>query len=480
MEDEAKFDYKDFISKQKSYLIAPAGYGKTHTIAECLKYTKGKQLILTHTHAGVASIKEKIKKLNIPYKNYKVETISSYAQKYVFSFYKEKLPEQEDKEYFNFIIDKATELLKIKLITRIVRNTYTGLFVDEYQDCTQRQHKFILALSDILPTHIVGDPLQGIFGFKNEPIINMEDKNEMGQFLLNKTELKIPWRWKKEEKYDLGMVLKDIRGKLENNEKIDLLLYKNKIEVCKILEYDKYDFCTIENRYREKLKSFESENSLLIIDPESKNDNLRKKLVKNYKFFMMLEPIDNKEFYKIAKIIDNINLNNFDKNIIEVINILFYNISEWFNDKKIKNKQKEKEKIIIEPLIVKFNTLNTKIDFNIISSILMDVKKLPKVRCHRIEMLFSVCNALKIAANKKITVYEAMVETRNIVRRIGRKIYGKCIGTTLLTKGLEFDTVAIIDAHKFKDKKNFYVAITRACKRLIVFSESMELNPYSE
>lgn len=480
MESDNEFNIQDFISKQKSYLIAPAGYGKTHTIAECLKYTDGKQLILTHTHAGVASIKEKINKLNIPHKNYKVETISSFAQKYVFAFHTGKLPKQDDKEYFSFIIDKATELLKIKLISNIVKITYTGLFVDEYQDCTQKQHKFILTLADILPTHILGDPLQGIFGFKNDPIINMEEKNEMREFLLNKTELETPWRWKKEGKNDLGMALKDIRSKLEKNEKIELFLYKNIIETYKILEYDKYDFNKIENIYREKLKNLDSENSLLIIDPESKNDNLRKKLVKNYKFFMMLEPIDNKEFYKIAKIIDNINLNNFDKNIIDVINILFYNISDWFNDKKIKKKQKEKEKIIIEPLIVKFNTLNTKIDFNIISSILMDVKKLPKVRCHRIEMLLSVCNALKIAANKKITVYEAMVETRNIVRRIGRKIYGKYIGTTLLTKGLEFDTVAIIDAHKFKDKKNFYVAITRACKRLIIFSESMELNPYSE
>ena len=52
---------EDFISKDKSMLIAPAGYGKTHLITECLIHTTGKQLILTYTHAGVASINEKIK-----------------------------------------------------------------------------------------------------------------------------------------------------------------------------------------------------------------------------------------------------------------------------------------------------------------------------------------------------------------------------------------------------------------------------------
>jgi hypothetical protein len=65
MKDYEKL-YKDFVSSPKSLLIAPAGYGKTHTIAECLKYTVGHQLILTHTHAGVASIKEKVKKQTLP------------------------------------------------------------------------------------------------------------------------------------------------------------------------------------------------------------------------------------------------------------------------------------------------------------------------------------------------------------------------------------------------------------------------------
>jgi DNA helicase-2/ATP-dependent DNA helicase PcrA len=50
-----------------------------------------------------------------------------------------------------------------------------------------------------------------------------------------------------------------------------------------------------------------------------------------------------------------------------------------------------------------------------------------------------------------------MKEIRNIKRRIGRKISGRCTGTTLLTKGLEFDTVAVLDAHKFKCLENFYV-----------------------
>ncbi len=79
-------DYNAFVDGDKTLLIAPAGYGKTHTIAECLGYSTGRQLILTHTHAGVASIKEKIKTHSIASNRYNVETISSFAQKYVNAF----------------------------------------------------------------------------------------------------------------------------------------------------------------------------------------------------------------------------------------------------------------------------------------------------------------------------------------------------------------------------------------------------------
>ena len=69
-------------------------------------------------------------------------------------------------------------------------------------------------------------------------------------------------------------------------------------------------------------------------------------------------------------------------------------------------------------------------------------------------------------------MYDNMILHRNRVRIIGRKVEGKCIGTTLLTKGLEFEDVIIIDAHKIKDVNNLYVALTRASKRLFIYSSS--------
>lgn len=99
-----------------------------------------------------------------------------------------------------------------------------------------------------------------------------------------------------------------------------------------------------------------------------------------------------------------------------------------------------------------------------------------RLRSLRVELLNSILRALNTAVTEKITVYEAMKQQKNRLRRVGRKIYGKCLGTTLLTKGLEFDTVVILNAHQFDSYKHFYVAITRACKKLIIFSEKPVLN----
>lgn len=203
-------DYARFVSQSKSFIVAPAGYGKTHSIALCLKHTKGKQLILTHTHAGVASLKEKIKKQGITNNQYRVETITSFAQKYVNAFYCDNdIPEQDaGKTYFRFIIEKAKKLFEIDPIRNVIKTTYAGLFIDEYQDCNIGQHNLLKLLANILPTRVLGDHLQGIFDFKGEELVDLEkDLEDFEKF----PDLSEPWRWKKSGKLGLGESLKDIR-----------------------------------------------------------------------------------------------------------------------------------------------------------------------------------------------------------------------------------------------------------------------------
>lgn len=472
-------DYAKFISKPKSIVVAPAGYGKTHAIAECLKYTEGKQLILTHTHAGVASLKEKIQKQGISYNQYRVETITSFAQKYVKAFYCGKdIPEQDDSDaYYPFIIEKAKNLFKITPIRDVFKATYSGLFVDEYQDCTIDQHIFINALACVLPAHILGDHLQGIFEFKGQKLVDFDkDLNDFEKF----PDLSEPWRWKNKN-HALGQIMKEIRRGLENRENIDLNLYKAHIDVLQIEESDKY---TSGSNYNKKVWELTKEDNVLIIHPDSSNLNVRKKFTSQFNnAFVLVEAIDNKDFYEFSRRFDNIDSNNVYDIIYNLIPDLFNGTTsrdKWFNNKGIKRKKSEGDKGVMEPIREDIEMIRQKISLSVISRILRKIKNMPDMKCYRREILFDLCKALEQAEYNDILVYEAMKEIRNIKRRMGRKVSGRCIGTTLLTKGLEFDTVAVLDAHNFKCPKNFYVAITRACRKLIIFTNNNILLPYQQ
>ncbi len=474
-------DYVEFISKQKSMLNAPAGYGKTHTITECLKHvdTHSKQLILTHTHAGVSSIKEKLKKEGIHSSKYDVETIASFAQKYALSFHTgSDIPEQDDGvNYYPFILDKATKIIQTKAIKKVIRASYQGLFVDEYQDCTVTQHAFILALSNLLPTRILGDFLQGIFGFNGEALVDLESMTEMGEFAESKYELSEPWRWQGQNE-SLGQDLKRIRENLLNEEVVNLNNFQA-IEKHLVEEGDLYN---PSKDYNKKIRALLTEDNLLILHPDSSSINKRLAVIKLFgNRLSLIESIDDKSFYSLSREADAITSENLESKLILLSEKLFNKtgVSNWFNPSGFKRKTKVGDKALVAAIMVKVELLKQDFSFSLFSEVLTDVKRLPGMSCYRRELFSSFVGALAEAEYGKVTVLQAMKNKRNLNRRVGRKVFGKNVGTTLLTKGLEFDTVVILNAHDFKCPKHLYVALTRACRRLIVFTNSSTLQPYS-
>lgn len=463
--------YKPFISEPKSMVIAPAGYGKTQCIVESLNISEGHQLILTHTNAGVASLKEKIRKIGVK-TSYTIETICGFAQKLVESFIlKNRIPEQDSAEYFPFIINTALELFKKKAIKNVIVANYKGVFVDEYQDCTKSQHQLISIISDILPTHILGDPLQGIFDFNNEELVNFD--LDLKDYICT-TELVNPWRWYKSNPL-LGEDLKKLREEIQNNNCVHLTDYKN-IECNFCPENDLYNF---RQQYNFKLRQIiGEESSLLIIHPISHNLNARTKLIKTFNnSFFLVEAMDAKDFYDLSKKIDASNSSNIYNRILEISLILFSKskTTNWLGEQKLKNKRDFQAQITLEPLKVVFEKLHGDFQLKLVSKALKLIKELPQNKCYRTELFFDLINAIENAHLNNQSVFESMKKIRDSKRHIGKKIKGKCIGTTLLTKGLEFDTVILLNAQRFTCPKNFYVAVTRASKRLIIFSDTDEI-----
>lgn len=489
-------DWREFIKCKRGLLIAPAGHGKTTAIADCLLQCPegSRQLVLTHTHAGIASLKSKFRKKNIPSSRYHLETITGFAQRYVLSYLgSSALPEEDEKNYFAVAIEKCGKLLQTKVVQTIIKLSYDGVFVDEYQDCTIDQHYMIKDLAYDLPLHLLGDPLQGIFSFERAPLI---DFNKNLGFFSRFDLLKYPWRWKESNLF-LGEYIYNLRDALEKHQTIELKSYPQN-GVCVIQ-------CSTEE---EKFKSLQNvigecdSNNLLVICPSYKdidkygrihlkgdlNDRIKiKQRVDFYNQFSIVDAIDSPEYYKCAKDIDDF-LEKCHKGrkihkiarFYDIIESLHFNISEiskWIKKKGNRIVEREKDnKLLSIQLKDLYSIFESEITYSSLKNVIKFIAKLPKVKCYHRNFYNTILRCLDMAQTNNISMFEAMKMFKNRVRHQGRKIEGKCFGTTLLTKGLEFDTVIVYDANKFEDSKNFYVAISRACKKLVIITESLSLN----
>ncbi len=477
---------EEFLSKDKSMIIAPAGYGKTHTIMECLHLLEvGKKcLILTHTHAGVASIKEKMQKGSINPGKFTIDTISSFALRYSNEFHvnKAEIPKAEDNNYFDFAIETAIKLYRTQPLKAVIKSSYSKLLVDEYQDCTSLQHKMVLALSDILPTHILGDPLQGIFEFRNNTIVNMESDEEMQGLNQNTQTLDTPWRWNQHGSIELGQSLSQIRELLLSGTPITLTDFHPHINIIIEVENGYLDPNNNSNRAIWREINNRKIDSLLLLHPISTSVYPRITFIQRFNNTVrLIESIDDKDFYAFSNHFDIQVRQNLINKILDFAKKISSKtvIAQWFNDNgQLKNKRSPEDKVVSQKLRDIIALIIQQKSPKNIADLINGIIQLPNNKCYRAELKKDMIKALELAHAEGDTIYESMKKNRDVLRRVGRNIKGRCIGTTLLTKGLEFDVVIVLNAHLFTNPKHLYVALTRASKKLIVISQNSILNPY--
>jgi DNA helicase-2/ATP-dependent DNA helicase PcrA len=495
-------DYQSFIQTPKSLLIAPAGYGKTHAISECLKLCENHQLILTHTHAGIASIKDKLRNSNIPNNRYTVETISGFAQRYCLSFYVGEIPDQSDKKYHYFMVTKFIELIKRKLIQKILLTSYNGIFIDEYQDCSPEQHEMSMKLSELLFTRIFGDPLQGIFEFSGANINFEKDLNHFTKF----SDLTTPHRWNKNNRVNLGLEISRLRGALSKKENIDLSeIQCDNFHFFNFPEKDKFNpssdyFKYLKHAVNNPQKKPELD-SLLILYPTfevvqnghkvpqgnvHQREKIRKLIDPAFQV-TLLEAIDDKQFYSLAKECDNLisvipKARKPIKKLSDKILLKLFtktSLEKWITGNRTVDKRNKEEGELSRQLSCLISEYIQTPQSESLSKIIKFLKYSLNIKPKRLGLFNTLLNCLKMSKENNVTVEESMKNSRNVLRRVGRKITGKSIGTTLLTKGLEFDTVFILDAHLYQCPKHFYVAVSRCCKKLIIVSEKEIISPFS-
>lgn len=469
MSEELALKLNDFTTK--GYVIAPAGYGKTHLIAMAVKAATKRQLILTHTFAGVHSIKTKMTALGVPSSKYQIDTIASWSLRLCLAYPKTSgwKAEHPTNKQWNKLYECCSGLLGKQFVRRVVAATYAGVYVDEYQDCSDLQHSLVCAFAEFLPCRILGDPMQAIFDFDGD-----EDKPVDWTVSVYPTftclgQLETPWRWKMAGDPKLGDWLKKARETLEQGQKIDLL---NGLPDCVKRAYTTTEYLS-SKQYSSLMELLGHQDSVIALhggDQQSKNKTHLLARTTGGRF-SSIEEVEGKELHSFVKKLDAAKTAKAGFLLaVDFAKKCFTGVAKALTAGTQKGDVAKQSKATKYPLVLHAANayLNSPTSVHL-KAFFLELKANPETSAYRRDLLYRFLNVLKIhidGTGGNLT--EAAKLYQRDMRHTGRPIsHRKLIGTTLLVKGLEYDHAVILDADAL-DAKDLYVAMTRGSKSLTI------------
>ena len=460
----------------KGYVIAPAGYGKTHLIALAVKSSERRQLILTHTFSGVNSIKTKMTALGVPASKYQIDTIASWSLRLCLAYPKSSgwKTEHPTSKQWNKLYKSCSSLLRKQYIRHVVAATYGGVYVDEYQDCSDLQHSLVCALGEFLPCRILGDPMQAIFDFDEGKSVDWDVSVYPTFACLG--HLDKPWRWEKAGDPMLGAWLKEVRTKLEKGQKIDLL---NGLPPCVKRAQTDPEFLA-SKQYNSLMGLLGNNESVIALhggDQQSKNKThlLARSLGGR---FSSIEEVEGKVLHSfVKKYVAAKSAKAGFMLALEFSKKCFTGVEKTLTAGTKKGEVAKESKVTKYPLVL--HAANAYLNNHTIAhlkSFFLALKANPETAAYRRDLLYRLLNVLKIhidGVGSNLT--EAASLYQRDMRHTGRPIsHRKLIGTTLLVKGLEYDHAVILDADAL-DAKDLYVAMTRGSKSLTIIGTGRHL-----
>ena len=463
------------------YVVAPAGFGKTYLIAQAVSHSNARQLVLTHTYAGVNALRRKMRELGVRDSLFHIDTIASWALRLSLAYESTSgwaIERPADNEQWTNLYGASTSLLDCAFIRRIIRISYAGLYVDEYQDCSTAQHDIVLKLARDIPCRVLGDPLHAIFDFAGQTPVQW-NRDVVANFE-SLGELDIPHRWLRAGAPTLGAWLHAVRQRLEQGTGIDLTDGLPATVTLHLVDQDDALFRTQGNSCR--YFTCDRRDSVIAIHRGSQEYKAKcHALAKNVSGkFSSIEEIEGKALFTFVDKIGRARTNT--RRLKEVIAFARKCMTAVATNLPAATKRGE-------PVDIRANTRNPEVarsanaylaDPNSInmSAFLTALKGISGVNIVRADLFNRAMGVLrKHALHPQLTVAEAAEKYHGEFRYKGRPVgRRKLIGTTLLVKGLEFDHCIVLDASSLS-KKELYVALTRGAKSLTIISSSPVLNP---
>ncbi len=469
------------VSSRRGSLIAAAGCGKTEQIAQATAISDCKRLILTHTHAGVDAILSRLQKLKVPASKFHLSTIAGWCLQFCRSYPKRSgfdntVPLAQIN--WDAVYQACFRLLNSGAVDGIIRASYGGVFVDEYQDCTIRQHDVIRLLAEELPCFVFGDPLQGIFDFSGQVSVDWE-QNVYAVFPKQATLIQ-PHRWINAHNPKLAEWLKYVRTELEQHRPVDLSTRPFCLNYARLPQTAEERRKVIQSVCIKALDTPQNEKIIVLENaavPES-----RALLARNLssKWFRNIEPLDCECLTRAANLIDA--SAGWDR-LIALLDFACEcktGTNRTAMKKAVKShiqggRQGQKAFQDLFPFtdrVIETGSRESMLE------LLRAIDTRTKTSLYRREMFFAMQAAMRLNAddpNKPLT--DRVWEVQNCIRHIGRKFGRSSVGSILLVKGLEFDHSVIVHQPTMSNK-DWYVALTRATKSIRILAPSESLVPF--
>ena len=470
-------DEIDLLAIERGTVTAPAGCGKTHLIADALtRHTDAKPiLVLTHTNAGVVALRGRLDRAGVPSKAYRLSTIDGWAMRLISTFPTRSNHNPEIIKQVNPAVDypnirvAAVNLLKAGHVSDILAASYALLIVDEYQDCSIRQHGIVGYAAQTLQTCVLGDPMQAIFGFGNDNLAKWEE--HVCAYFPLAGELTTPWRWINADAEPLGRWLLEARGRLcAGNRLISAqLLLLSRGSSSMVRRITRGAWLLPECAPHTTMGAFSSSAT---VRTRKASDSLRVKTPGA----ITVEAVDLKDLVSFAS---NFNLGAPDalERLARFGQSVMTNVGAADLVQRVqsltrgtaRNPPTDVEQSALA--FVRTPSHRAAVD------LLAEISKEGGVRTHRPAVLRACMKALLLCGSDGVNFHDAAIRMREQNRLVGRPLPMRAVGSTLLLKGLEAEVVVVLNAVEL-DARNLYVAITRGSKALMICSPTPILNPH--
>jgi hypothetical protein len=465
---------ESMLTSRRAFAVAAAGCGKTELLGQLVADPRsGRQLVLTHTHAGVAAIRKRLSGMRVPHEKFHLDTIAGWCLRYGVA-YPELSGFRADAEAapdWEATYPGAERVCRTFLGRRVICASYDGVLVDEYQDCTTKMHAVVRAIGDCIPHRGVGDPMQAVFGFRDDPVVPWSTIE--GYFDVFDNALTEPWRWRRPGRNpQLGEWLVEARSQLARKKRLDVA---TTAPVTWVQQGTGRDAEIWAAACRKAEAS--NESVVAILRRPTQCRPLAQQLAGRWP---IVERFDDPGLLSLGTKIANADGPRVVSELVDFVGARTTKMGTELRpivkaieagrgtSRFSKNKEhaERMEALAKEPTPA------------------MALAWLDGVLHHRgwslyrRECVYQLRAALREGVGSTLaSLPDAVAAARTRARHRGRQMHTRTIGTPLLVKGLEFDHAVVLwEPEKFS-LEGLYVAITRGAKSLTIVSRSRTLIP---